>query len=60
MLSMLAAKGANKTNLRGDDGGLAKGEARLLGGCASVAAHNNCVRARYTYIYMCVLRCRRC
>ena len=49
----------NKT--MGDDGGLTTGEARLLGGCASVVARMHCVRACYiyVYIYIYVLRCRR-
>jgi len=40
----------NKT--AGDDGGLAKGEVRLPGGCASVVAQMHCVRACYIYIYI--------
>ena len=54
--AMLAAKRCQQNKTKGDDGGLAKGDAGLLGGRASVVAHIHYVLA--CYIYVCVLRCR--
>jgi len=50
--AMLAAKRCQQNKTKGDDGGLAKGDAGLLGGRASVVAHIHYVLA--CYICVCV------